>query len=236
MINVLILEDEKYTREFIKKLIDESPLVDQVYCTGSGDEAISISKKENISIALFDIELENEYLNGLEVAKIIKKINPYTKMIFLTGYSKYAIDSFSVHPYDYILKPINRNRLMETINYLASECIKHNNDNIIIKNKNETIIVPIEDIIFIEKQNNNIIINTKNNEYISNLTLGEIKERLPNNFLRMHNSYIVNKVKINKLVDIGNRSYQIHFKNSNKVAYMSRYKYYELKEYFTPSI
>lgn len=236
MVNVLVLEDEKYTREFIKQLIAENPLVEQVYDTGSGEEAISLTKKENIGIALFDIELENEYLNGLEIAKIVREISPYTKMIFLTGYSKYAIDSFSVHPYDYILKPINKNRLMQTINILASEIIKHKNDNIILKNKNETIILPIEDIIFIEKQNNNIILNTENSEYISNLTLGEIKERLPNYFLRMHKSYIVNKEKINKLVDVGNRSYQIHFKNCDKIAYMSRYKYYELKEYFSPSI
>lgn len=240
MVNILILEDEKYTREFIKKLVSESPLVDQVFATGSGNEAISIAQNEVINIGLFDIELEeSESLSGLDIAKNIHIINPYLKMIFVTGYAKYAIDSFSVHPYDYILKPINRKKLIKTIHELAIKDIKQQQEKIIVRNvrnKNETIFIPFEEITFVEKKHNNILINTANNEYISNNTLGEIEEILPKYFRRVHKSYIINTKKIKKLVEIANRSYQIHFINSNKIAYMSRYKYFELKEYFIPSI
>lgn len=237
MVNILILEDEKYTREFIKKLVSENPLVGQVFATGSGNEAISIAQDEVINIGLFDIELEeSESLSGLDIAKNIHIINPYLKMIFVTGYAKYAIDSFSVHPYDYILKPINRKKLIETINELAIKDIKQQQEKIIVRNKNETIFIPFEEIIFVEKKHNNILINTVNNKYTSNSTLGEIEEILPKYFLRVHKSYVINTKEIKKLVDIGNRSYQIHFINSNKIAYMSRYKYFELKEYFIPSI
>ncbi|SJZ57904.1 LytR/AlgR family response regulator transcription factor [Garciella nitratireducens] len=237
MVNILILEDEKYTREFIKKLVSESPLVDQVFATESGKEAISIAEEEVIHVALFDIELEeSESLNGLDIAKNIHLINPSIKMIFVTGYAKYAIDSFSVHPYDYILKPINRKKLMETIHELASKEMKQRQQKMIVRNRNETIFIPFDEIIFIEKHTNHIFINTADSKYIDNSTLGEIEEILPNDFLRVHKSYIVNMKKIKKILEVGNRSYQIHFIHSNKVAYMSRYKYFELKEYFIPSI
>lgn len=237
MVNVLILEDEKYTREFIKKLVSESPLVDQVFATASGQEAISIVQKESISIGLFDIELEeDETLNGLDVAKSIHIINPYMNMIFITGYAKYAIDSFSVHPHDYILKPINRKKLTETIHELASKEMKEQQQKIIVRSKNESIFIAFKDILFVEKDTNNVLINTKDNKYITNSTLGEIEATFPNYFLRVHKSYIINIRKIKKLVEVGNRSYEIHFVDSNKCAYMSRYKYTELKEYFNPSI
>lgn len=237
MVNVLILEDEKYTREFIKKLVSESPLVDQVFATASSQEAISIAQKESISIGLFDIELEEgQTLNGLDTAKNIYIINPCMNMIFLTGYAQYAIDSFSVHPYDYILKPINRKKLMETIHQLASKEMKEQQQKIIVRSKNESIFISYEEILFVEKDGNNILIHTKDSKYITPNTLGEIESTFPNYFLRVHKSYIVNIKKVRKLVEIGSRSYEIYFVDSDKRACMSRYRYAELKEYFHPSI
>jgi len=237
VINILLLEDEHYTREFLKKLLLESPLVSQVFDTASGKEAVFMAKEYPIAIGLFDIELEgHEAMNGLEVARIIHAMCPDMDMIFITGYSKYAIDSFSVHPFDYLLKPVNRQKLMESIHLLANKRLGMERERLIVRSGNETLFIPYESILFMEKLSNRIIIHTTENEYTSISTLGEVEKILPNYFFRAHKSYIVNRNWIKKLVSIGNRSYEIHFLNSSKVALMSRYKYYELKDGFIPTI
>ncbi|MBA1335195.1 MAG: hypothetical protein HPY66_0817 [Firmicutes bacterium] len=65
--------------------------------------------------------------------------------------------------------------------------------------------------------------------------LNELEGILPQNFLRVHKSFIVNTDKIKKIREVSRRSYEIEFYNYNKTAHMSRYKYKEHKELFSPS-
>ncbi|MTI85498.1 MAG: response regulator transcription factor [Firmicutes bacterium] len=125
MVNILLLEDEYYTRRFLKKLVSENNFVNRVIDTPCGKEAINLAKKHNPSIALLDIELApEEELNGIQVAKTIYGFNPETYFVFITGYAQYAIESFAVHPYDYILKPVKKDKVDEIISSLAGKVKK----------------------------------------------------------------------------------------------------------------
>ncbi len=237
MLKILILEDEEYTRKFIKKLVMEILVDVQVFDTSKGEEAIEIVKEHYIDIALLDIELgKNERLSGLDIAKIIKNINCKTKFVFLTGYSQYALESFSVHPYNYILKPIDIDKVMNTLNELDNE-INLEKDNltstgkIIIQNKSETIFIPLDEIIFIETENRGTTIHCKNKVYTNHQTLSKVEKQLDNNFIKTHKSYIVNKNKIRKIKEVADRSYEVQFMETDKTALMSRYKFKELKKH-----
>ena len=110
MVNILLLEDEHFTRRFLKKLVSENNFVNRVIDTPCGKEAINLARKYKPNIALLDIELApEEELNGIQVAKTIYDFNPEIYFVFITGYTQYVIESFAVHPYDYILKPVNKN-------------------------------------------------------------------------------------------------------------------------------
>jgi len=242
MVKVLLLEDELYTRKFIKQIALESPLVSRVFDTSRSREAVDIVREHHPQIALMDIELGKEdSLNGLEAAKLIKDSFPDIEFIFITGYSKYAIDSFSVHPYDYILKPASISKVSQSISNLsrkicskASQSVESNFERIIIKQKNELSFICQEDIFFIEKQSKNLFIHTKDSILICAQTLSEIESKLSNMFIRVHKSFIVNKQKIKKITDMGNRSFSIEFLDYDKTAYMSRYKFEELRSHFAP--
>lgn len=240
MPKILLLEDEEYTRRFLKQMVLENPLVEKVLDTSNSTEAISIAREYKPPIALLDIELApEEGLNGIDVAKIIHSYNPNTIFVFITGYSKYAVDSFTVHPYDYIMKPIKKDRVLEVISNLASKVAKEvntkKNDKIILKLKNEIIFISLKDVLFVEKLDRKAFIHTTNNVYEINDTLTEIENSLGEQYLRVHKSYIVNLEKIKKIIDIGNRSYSIEFYGSSKNAYMSRYKFEEYKDkFFSP--
>lgn len=236
----MLLEDESYTRKFIKKLVKKSLADSKVFDTAVGKEAIEIARKYNLHIALLDIELgENENLNGLEVAKLIKNISPKTEFVFITGYSKYALDSFSVHPYDYILKPINIGKVTDTLTMLGDIINSREkrpvfSNKIVVQNKNEIIYIPLDEIIFVETRHRGTIIHCEDGTYPNSHILANIEKRLDKRFIKTHKSFIVNKNKIRKIKQIADRSYEIEFMETNQTALMSRYRFETLKKYLIP--
>ncbi|HCF50236.1 MAG TPA: hypothetical protein DER60_08140 [Syntrophomonas sp.] len=116
MSTVLILEDERYTLEFLEAFVGNHFMVDAVFSVNNSQDAIKAAKKHMPDIALLDIELKPEdRFDGIQTAEMISSVSPNTVFVFITGYSKYALDSFMVHPYDYLLKPINKDKLAEII-------------------------------------------------------------------------------------------------------------------------
>jgi two-component system LytT family response regulator len=103
---------------------------------------------------------------------------------------------------------------------------------ILINKKNEIILIPISEIVFIEKEANCIVIHTEKELFKTISTLLLIEQYLDNRFLKVHKCYIVNIDYVHKLIKLGNRSYKIEFKSTIKYAYISRYKYNEVKNKF----
>ena len=188
-----------------------------------------------------DIKLSpEERLNGIQVAKEIHNFSPDIYFVFITGYPQYAIESFAVHPFDYILKPIEKEKIKGTINYLADKIKKMNSEKsslekLRIKIRGEIHLIPFNDILFIEKQNKISLLHTEKTIYeIPYQTLNELMEKLGSNFLRVHKSFIANINKVSRIREVSNRSYEIDFKGYDKVAFMSRYKFEEHKNRFIP--
>ncbi|KJS17016.1 MAG: LytTR family transcriptional regulator [Peptococcaceae bacterium BRH_c4b] len=240
MVSILLLEDEHYTRRFLKKLVSENPFVDKVIDTPSGNEAISLAREHKPNIVLLDIELApEEGLNGIKVAKNIYEFSPESYFVFITGYSQYAVESFAVHPYDYILKPVKKDRVEELISSLADKVKKRNgarsgSDKIMIKDKNDKFMIAPDNILLIEKQNKFSLVHTGSSVYKTYQTLGELEDKLGDSFIRVHKSFIANMDKISRIREVSNRSYEISFDGYDKVALMSRKKFREHKQKFTP--
>lgn len=233
MLNILLLEDDKNTREFFKKLLLEIPEVNQVLDTGSGNEALELARHNNFNLIILDIELNEDDINGLEVAKRIYAFNQEAYMVFVTAYSRYAIDSFAVHPYNYIIKPIVVDEFIDLIKEIAYKIAPSNPPEdyfFPIRSDGEITYLPMQDIIFIEVQNNKAIFHTRKGMYYANNSLEEISKNLNNQFLRVHRSFIANMRQIYKVRQIYDRSYDIEFWNYQHKARMSRNQYKKYQE------
>ena len=102
---------------------------------------------------------------------------------------------------------------------------------IMIKGKKETTFILEKDIIFVEKVNSLSIIHCRGEQsHKTKMSLKDIECEFGEGFLRLHRSYIVNSKLINKITDLGNRSYSISFQDTPQTALMSRYKYQEYKD------
>lgn len=242
MFRVLVLEDESYTLRFLEKLIAEHPMVEQVMTTSAGQNAIDLAGDFLPDLAFLDVELApQDSLNGIDVARAIHTVSPRTEFVFITGYAKYAVDSFVVHPYDYLLKPIKREKVLQTISGLAAEHEEHNiqkgpNNRLIIKTTDGVVFVNIEDIFFIEKMGKKAFIHARTGLCESNCIFNELETLLGHQFLRVHKSYVVNMDKVSQIKDAGNQSYAVHFDGYGPTALMSRTRFRAHQERFTPSI
>ncbi|CFY10920.1 Signal transduction response regulator, receiver domain [Syntrophomonas zehnderi OL-4] len=233
MITVLILEDEEPVRRFIRQLVKENSEVSDIFDTSSGEEAIQLAQQYTPDLILLDIELGSGSFKGLEVAKRIYSFNKEAYMVFVTGYSEYAVDSFEVHPYSYVLKPIHIEKFKALINEIAIKVNEQrviNSDSIVFKFKNQEIHLRKDEIIFVEVQHQISYVHTKNQIWEFRRSLYEIESKLGNRFLRVHRSYLINLSKVLRVVELYDRAYQIEFIDYPKTALMSRYYYPQYKK------
>ncbi|HTM58409.1 MAG TPA: response regulator, partial [Candidatus Udaeobacter sp.] len=117
-LRVVIADDEPRARQFLEKLLAEHPGVEIVGAARGGAEAIEKIGTTRPDVAFLDIHMPD--LSGLEVARHLKS-DAMPVVVFVTAYDQYAVEAFEVAAVDYLLKPIRRERLAETLRRVAQE-------------------------------------------------------------------------------------------------------------------
>ncbi|WP_425447397.1 LytR/AlgR family response regulator transcription factor [Dethiothermospora halolimnae] len=221
MISILICDDDIYTLRVLKKVIEENDSVKDIFMANNGEEALEIIKTYEVHLAFLDIDMPK--MDGLEAAKIMKTINKDIEIVFITAFRHYALDSYEIRAFDYILKPIDFSRvkedlqkILDKINEKGMTASLKDNDIIVIKNNEDYQIINMNEINYFEKDKKQLIIHTPNNRYITNMGLKEIEEKLSSAFLRTHKSYIVNLKNIHRISPYGTSSFIIFFKNTDE--------------------
>ena len=115
---VICVDDEAIVLELIISMCTEIPFVDDVKGFTDPNDVFEWLEDNNADIALLDIDMPT--ITGLDLAALIKKRRPDMSIIFVTGYSRYAIDAFSLHVSGYILKPVSYEMLLKEIEYALS--------------------------------------------------------------------------------------------------------------------
>jgi two-component SAPR family response regulator len=124
--NIMIVDDEPLLVKNTTETVLNFNFVKNIYGFTSPTKALEFIKTNKIHIALLDIEMPA--INGLELAKKIHKLSPDTCIIFITSYSQYALDAFSVDAIAYLLKPFTESELEKALKR-ASTIVNHNINN-----------------------------------------------------------------------------------------------------------
>lgn len=186
MISIAICDDEKIiTHDIYRKLQSLRP--DYPIDTFNSAQELLNSKK-NYDIIFLDIEMPQ--IDGMETAKQIRKKNKNAYIIFLTNHTEYMAEAFKVRAYRFLVKPIDKDELIESI--VQSELELFESDKIMVKTYERTFLISIDDIICIEAFGDGSIIYTSNNAIESNKSLKYWSEHLPiEHFYRLHKTYLV---------------------------------------------
>ncbi len=119
-LRVVVADDERPARSFLVSLLRSFDDVAVVGEAASGKDAVAIIEKERPDLALLDWQMPE--LDGIGVVRMLKEAMPL--VAFVTAYDEYAVRAFEVNAVDYLLKPVEKARLRETVNR-AQERIEH---------------------------------------------------------------------------------------------------------------
>jgi two-component SAPR family response regulator len=114
----ICVDDEPLVLQLTLSLFRDLPGFQEVEGFAGPLEALDWLENHTPDIALLDIDMPG--MNGLELARHIRDMHPDTAVIFLTGYSEYALDAFQLHASGYLMKPINREKLASEVEYALS--------------------------------------------------------------------------------------------------------------------
>lgn len=117
-LRIICIDDEELVLNLTVSLCREPPMKPETLGFERANEALLWLETHTADIAIMDINMPD--MNGITLAAKMKKLRPEISIIFLTGYSEYALDAFALHASGYIMKPVGQERLLAEIQYALS--------------------------------------------------------------------------------------------------------------------
>lgn len=192
MLNIAVCDDEKYMTDFLADNISgffsekNTDCIIEKFFSGSQ----LIERCENFDAVFLDIKMPD--MDGMKTAGILRDNNFKGRLIFITVLEDHVFDSFSVSAYDYIVKPIEKNRLYRTLERIERD-ERNRKTSLLVKTENENRIIRTADIIFCEIIDHQMYIRLISGEtVICSEKMEDMPSRLGDDFFRCHRSYIIN--------------------------------------------
>ena len=210
MIRCMAIDDEPLALQQIAAYIGKVPFLELAVQCQSALEARTFLENDTVDAIFCDINMPD--LNGMD---FIKSLTVAPLVVFTTAYAEYAVEGFRVNAVDYLLKPFGlqdfqraanriKERLEGTSNALtphSSPLTSEDDDTIFLKTEYRIIKVSISDINYIEAMSEylKVYLDSESKPIITLLSMKKMEERLPDYFMRIHRSYIVNLTKIQEV-------------------------------------
>lgn len=241
-LRVIVADDEAQLRKsLIKMLTYLWPELDIVFEAGSGTEALQLIRDEEVDIAFLDIRMPG--LSGIEVAR---KIGGRCHCVFVTAYESYAVQAFEESAVDYLMKPVEEQRLEKCIERLKmrmdntketdnidelTQRLKQQENRLFIQplswirtsDKDEIHIIPIQDVIYFQAQDKYTSVFTAKDEWLIRKSIKELEAELaPEQFWRIHRKFIINLNFVEKVKRGTDSRYKVMLALQDKSLPVSR--------------
>lgn len=200
MLGIAVFDDEKIIVDYVGELIKENLDVNaKIYKYTKLEEFKGDCKKgilQKINAIYIDIKIDS--LSGIEIAQKIQQENPKIKIIYMTAYSQYSEAIFKTKPTYLLLKPIKKEQIKKSLERALQE-EKQNKSIKTFNIKGKIFNIEVEKIKYIESNKRVVIIYEEDLKRRIYGKLDEIEEMLSSNFVRCHQSYIVNLEHVREL-------------------------------------
>ena len=195
-VRALIVDDEAPARSELRYLLQAHPDVEVVGEAASAAEAIALTRELPYDVVFLDVEMPGA--SGLETAPHIHERREPPAIVFVTAHAEYAVDAFAVEAFDYLLKPVDPDRLSRVVERLHER--SHENavpvDKVPVVAGSGTELLDPDQIHYAHAEGDYSRVHTYDRAYLCTASLGELEERLGVRFARIHRSYLVNLAKV----------------------------------------
>jgi len=248
----IVVDDEELARDELRFLLEQLGGIDIVAQAGNGVDALRVIEEYQPDLVMLDVQMPG--LTGFEVARRVMQAGIESQLVFVTAYDQYAIDAFEVNAVDYLLKPVEPERLATAVERvrkrLAAEKVKKEADlepllqmladrqarreQLAIKVDDRFLLVQADEVIHASVEDDQVRVVTNSLSGTSNYrTLDELQTRLdPAIFWRVHRSHLVNINKIKEIVPWFSRNYILKMKDAKATEIpVSRSQTRRLRDY-----
>ena len=226
-LTTVIVDDEQLACDELAYLLRDFPEVEVVATGRNGLEAVQLIRKAEPDLVFLDVHMPGQ--DGMSVVRELRESGmELPHFIFVTAYDQYAVEAFRLEAMDYLLKPVDKARLAETVDRARRSAQERkaaspespapqtssqapHRTKLLIRNANRNFIVDAQDVIYATIDNGLITLVATNVEGHSNYrTIEDLQANLDKDtFWRVHRSFLVNIHKIKEVVPWFKSSYQL---------------------------
>lgn len=192
-LNCVIVDDEPIAVSILERFVAQHPYLTLLKSFTKPSEALAFLQNNAADLLLLDIHMPD--INGLDLLSGLKN---KPRCIFTTAYRDYALDAFDLDVLDYLKKPIRYSRFEQAVdkvmNHSENQSSKPGIDFFEFSMHRKIFRIPVNEIIYLESRRNTVHIHSVKEEYHTVSTLSALFDDLPEGFLRIHRSFIVNKI------------------------------------------
>jgi len=192
VIAAAVVDDEAPARSELRYLLSRHADVEVVGEAGSADDADALLRAGGYDVVFLDVELPG--LTGLELAPLAR-----AAVVFVTAHERYAVDAFSVEAFDYLLKPVDPERLARVLERLREQAAANSTTavaKVAVVAPGGTELVDFDQIHYVHAEGDYSRVHTYDRSYLSTASLGDLSRKLGPGFARIHRSYLVNLAKV----------------------------------------
>lgn len=233
MLTALIIDDEGPSREELKALLANAPDIEVIAECANAIEGLSAIHRLRPDVVFLDIQMPR--VSGLELVGMIEPA-ALPHIVFVTAYDEHALKAFEEHAADYLLKPVDPQRLAKTLDWLRSgarpSAKAFPGADIALQQipciaRNRIFLIALDDVEYVNTEVSGVQVVGCNRQGVTELTLKLLQERTP--LIRCHRQYLVNLNQIAEIELLENGAAEI-ITHSGKRVPVSRRHLREIKD------
>jgi len=227
----IIIDDERLARQELKNLLAPFKEIEVVAECNNAESALKAIKEYNPDLLFLDIQMPGK--NGFD---LLQEIPDLPQVVFVTAYDDYAIRAFDVNALDYLLKPVQPERLAETIRKITSKesvdekgtgneiiSVLDENDQVFVKDGERCWFVKLSEIRLFESEGNYVRVYFEKNRPLILRSLNYLDDRLnQKNFFRTSRKHIINLKWVEKIENWFNGGLMVELKGGEKIEVSRR--------------
>ena len=256
-LRTLVVDDEQLAREELCFLLEQAGDIELVGQAANGPSALRLAGEVRPDLVFLDVQMPG--LSGFETARRMVQADLPSQIVFVTAFDQYAVDAFAINAVDYLLKPVDLERLEQTLEKVrrrvavptessklplspedlekviaAVHARQGRREQLALRVGERFVLVQADEIVYASLVDETLLVVTNTVSGTSNYrTLDELSARLdPAIFWRVHRSHLVNITKIKEIVPWFSRNYVLKMKDAKATEIpVSRSQTRRLREY-----
>jgi two-component system response regulator AlgR len=197
-LNIVVVDDEPLAIERLCELLLEIPNCQVIGKAANSEIAWQVINSTNPDLILLDIAMPGE--SGLQLATRIQSLDKPPMVVFCTAYDEHALKAFEAHAIDYLLKPIRRERLLESVERATrmKQIVQTDAHKQFVTTSVGGVLrrIALAEIYYIHAEEKYTVVHHRGGEHILDQTLKDLEQNFPEEFMRIHRNCLVKKEQL----------------------------------------